>query len=94
MKERNRLIISLLEKNDCDSTLKILAASETPEDSDGAEDMLSFIFVFIYGVICTSKFYISSVSKNILLSNKIGIHMKSIGTLKNCLGDSKMKLFL
>lgn len=38
MEERNRLIARLLEKSDRDSTLKILAASEIPEGSDGAED--------------------------------------------------------
>ncbi|HFW3715356.1 TPA: alpha/beta hydrolase, partial [Salmonella enterica subsp. enterica serovar 6,7:y:-] len=38
MEERNRLIARLLEKSDRDSMLKILAASEIPEGSDGAED--------------------------------------------------------
>lgn len=38
MEERNRLIARILEKNDHDSTLKMLAVSEMPEGSNGAQD--------------------------------------------------------
>ncbi|WP_139759656.1 alpha/beta hydrolase, partial [Salmonella enterica] len=38
MEERNRLIATILEKNDHDSTLKMLAVSEMPEGSNGAQD--------------------------------------------------------
>ncbi|PAP39345.1 alpha/beta hydrolase, partial [Salmonella enterica subsp. enterica serovar Aberdeen] len=38
MEVRNRLIARILEKNDHDSTLKMLAVSEMPEGSNGAQD--------------------------------------------------------
>ncbi|EPR2276572.1 HP1 family phage holin [Salmonella enterica subsp. enterica serovar Newport] len=38
LEERNRLIGRILEKNDHDSTLKMLAVSEMPEDICGAKD--------------------------------------------------------
>ncbi|EDR2617769.1 alpha/beta hydrolase [Salmonella enterica subsp. enterica] len=38
MEKRNRLIARILEKNDHDSTLKMLAVSEIPEGSNGAQD--------------------------------------------------------
>lgn len=38
MEERNRLIARILEKNDHDSTLKMLAVSEMPEGNDGVKD--------------------------------------------------------
>ncbi len=38
MEERNRLIARILEKNDHDSMLKMLAVSEMPEGNDGAKD--------------------------------------------------------
>lgn len=38
MEERNRLIARILEKNDHDSTLKMLAVSEMPEGSNGGQD--------------------------------------------------------
>lgn len=38
MEERNRPIARILEKNDHDSTLKMLAVSEMPEGSNGAQD--------------------------------------------------------
>ncbi|EIF0665447.1 alpha/beta hydrolase [Salmonella enterica] len=38
MEERNRLIARILEKNDHDSTLKMLAVSEVSEGNDGVKD--------------------------------------------------------
>ncbi|EBQ1658641.1 alpha/beta hydrolase [Salmonella enterica subsp. enterica] len=38
MEERNRLIARILEKNDHDSTLKMLAVSEMPDGSNGAQN--------------------------------------------------------
>ncbi|EGE4892972.1 alpha/beta hydrolase, partial [Salmonella enterica] len=38
MEERNRLIARILEKNDHDSMLKMLAVSEMPEGNDGVKD--------------------------------------------------------
>lgn len=38
LEERNRLIARILEQNDHDSTLKMLAVSEMPEGNNGAQD--------------------------------------------------------